>query len=419
MTMKTARAILCALSLNAVVFAAVTAPVAVYAAEEGKVGVKVGKPLQEAQQAAQSKQWETAISKIREADAVADKTPFEQFKINEFAGYVYVSQKKYGEAAAAYEKLLNSGFLSAEQSDQYTKQIAQMYLQVKNNAKASEYLQRWLKAHPGDADMTAILGQLQYQQGQLQQAMSTFNGLVSSAEKSGGRPKEDWLKMMYGISYKMNDSSKGLDKNTVNVIEKLVRYYPKPEYWQALLLGLKEQQGSDAFRFQVSRLMLGVGAMKEGDDYIDLAQLANNLGYPGEALSAINAGYAKGVVGVGAGKDREDRMKATFTKAAAEDKTTLANLDKKARAAATGQDDATLGEVYLGYEMYPQAIEALERGIKKGGLKRADQAQIALGIAYMRSSQLDKARAAFKQVPAEGELGRIASLWSLYATNPK
>ncbi len=416
--MKKIRVLLSVLSLNIAAFgAAVVLPVtSAVAADEQKVSTKVGKPLQEALTAGQAKQWEQALTKLREADAVADKTAYDQFKINEVFAWVYINQKKYGEAAGVYEKLLDSGFLTADQSDQYVKQIAQMYLQTKNNTKAMEYLQRWLKAHPGDADMTAILGQLQYQAGQLKQSLDTFNGLVSATEKAGQKPKEDWLKIMYGVSYKLGGSSNTLDKTTLNVVEKLLRYYPNETYWSAMLSGLKNQQGTtDGFRFQLDRLMLSVGTLKDPNEFIEMAQLANNFGFPGEAQSVIEAGYAKGVIGAGAGKEREDRLKASITKLAETDKASLPALDKKARAAATGQDDVTLGEAYMGYGQYPQAIEALERGLKKGGVKKPDQAQIALGISYLRGGQGEKARSAFKQVPADAELGRIASLWSLHA----
>lgn len=415
--MKKIRVLLSMLSLNlAVLGAAVVLPVtAAVAADEQKVSAKVGKPLQEALTAGQAKQWDQAIAKLREAEAAGDKTTFDQFKINEVYAWVYINQKKYGDAAGVYEKLLDSGFLSAEQSDQYVKQIAQMYLQTKNNAKAMDYLQRWLKAHPGDTDMTAILGQLQYQSGQLKQSLDTFTGLVNASEKAGQRPKEDWLKLMYGVSYKLAGSPTTLDKGTLNVVEKLLRYYPNETYWQAMLSGLKSQQPSDGFRFQLDRLMLAVGTLKDPGEFIEMAQLANVFGLPGEALSVIETGYAKGVIGTGAGKDREDRLKASIVKLAEADKASLPALDKKARAAATGQDDVTLGEAYMGYGQYPQAIEALERGLKKGGVKKTDQAQIALGIAYLKGGQPDKARTTFRQVPAESELGRIASLWSLHA----
>jgi tetratricopeptide (TPR) repeat protein len=419
--MKNIRLILTVISVNLLALSAVTLLPAssATAAEEQKVGAKVGKPLQAALTAGQSKQWDQALAKLREADAVGDKTPFEQFKINEVFAWAYINQKKYGDAAAIYEKMLNSGFVSDADADQYTKQIAQMYLQTKNNAKAMEYLQRWLKSHPGDADMTAILGQLQYQSGQLKQSMSTFGGLVSAVEKAGQRPKEDWLKFMYRVSYQLSGNSNALDQSTLSVVEKLLRYYPSEAYWTAMLAGLKQQQNSDPVRFQLDRLMLAVGALKDPGEFIEMAQLANNFGYPGEALSVLDTGYARGVIGAGAGKDREDRLKASIQKLADADKLALSALDKKARAAATGQDDAVLGEAYMGYARYPEAIEALERGIKKGDLKKPDQAQIALGIAYLRSGQADKAKAAFKQVPSDSEIGRIASLWVLHASSAK
>jgi tetratricopeptide (TPR) repeat protein len=417
MSMKKIRVILSVLSLNLAAFgAAVILPVtSAVAADEQKVSAKVGKPLQEALTAGQAKQWDEALAKLRDADAVADKTAFDQFKINEVFAWVYISQKKYGDAAGVYEKLLGSSYVSAEQADQYVKQIAQMYLQTRNNAKAMEYLQRWLKAHPGDTDMTAILGQLQYQSGQLKQSLDTFAGLVSTSERAGQKPKEDWLKIMYGVSYKLAGSPTALDKSTLNVVEKLLRYYPNETYWAAMLSGLRSQQNSDGYQFQLDRLMLSVGTLKDPGEFIEMAQLANNFGFPGEAQSVLETGYTKGAIGAGGGKEREDRLKASITKLADADKASLAALDKKARAAVTGQDDATLGEAYMGYGQYPQAIEALERGLKKGGLKKPDQAQIALGIAYLRSGQTDKARSTFRQVSADSELGRIASLWSLHA----
>jgi tetratricopeptide (TPR) repeat protein len=420
--MKNLRPILAVISLNLFAFGAVSilpATSVMAAANDQKVGAKVGKPLQDALTAGQAKQWDQALTKLREADAVPDKTPFEQFKINEIFAWVYTSQKKYGEAAAIYEKLIDSPFVSPTEADQYIKNVAQMYLQTNNNTKAMDYLQRWLKAHPGDADMTAILGQLQSKTGQLKQSLDTFNGLVSASEKAGQKPKEDWLKIMFRVSYQLGGSTNSLDKQTLGIVEKLLRYYPNESYWQSMLAGLKQQQTTDAGRFQLDRLMLAVGTLKDPNDFIEFAQLANNFGYPGEALSVLDAGYSKGILGTSASKDREDRLKATIQKLADADKAALPALDKKARAAATGQDDVSLGEAYYGYGRYQEAIEALERGIKKGGLKKPDQAQLALGISYLRAGQAEKARAEFKKVPSDSEYDRIADLWILHSANAK
>jgi len=411
--------VLC-LSLGALVAVIGVTTSSALAAEEQKVGVKVGKPLQDALAAGQAKKWDEALGKLREAQAITDKTPFEEFKINEIMGWVYLNLKKYPEAATVYEKTLDSGFLSGEEADQHLKQIANIYLQTKQYPKAAEYLQRWLKGHPNDAEMTFVLAQLQSQVGQGKQARETVEGLISSSEKAGQRPKEDWLKLMYGVSAKLNDNSARLDKPTLAAIEKLLRYYPNPTYWEAYLIGLKfqlqQQPNSDGMKFQLYRLMLDVGALKVSDDYIEMAQLANSFGFPGEAQGVLEAGFANKVLGVNdVSKERETRLLGSMKKAADTDRATLPNLDKKARAAATGQDDVTLGETYLGYGQDAQAIEALERGLKKGGAKRPELAEMALGIAYVHTKQKDQAKAAFKQVPADSDLGRIASLWVLHA----
>ena len=460
MIMKKIRASLVVMNL-AVLAAMLSLPaVSAFAADEGKVSAKIGKPLTDANRALQSKQWDQALAKVREADASGEKTAYDQFMINQLYAAAYSGQKKYGEAAAIYEKLLDSPYLSDAQKDQYTKMTAQLYMQVKNNAKATDYLQRWLKAHPGDTDMTAVLAQLQFQAGQFRQSMDTLTELVRVTEKAGARPKEDWLKLMYSIAYKLSDDRstqgmqagrppqgmepqgmepqgmepppppgmgpepqggdnrnepKRLDAATISVLEKLVRYYPSANYWQGLLSGLKQERMSDMSRFQLDRLILSVGVMKAPNDFIELAQLARNFGYPAEAQRVLDKGYAASIIGVGAGKDREDRLKASIAKEVETNKAGLAALEAKAKSAPTGQEDVTLGETYLGYGQYPQAIEALDRGIKKGNFKNPDTARIALGIAYLNSNQADKARATFQKVPDSSEFDRVAELWSLHA----
>jgi tetratricopeptide (TPR) repeat protein len=418
--MKNFRPILTVLgiSLFAVSLTTLLPAASAIAANEQKVSTKVGKPLQEALNAGNDKKWDLALTKLREADAVADKTPYDQFKINEIFAWAYGGQKKYGEVAAIYEKLLTSGFATPEQTEQYTKNLVSIYVQLNNNTKAMESIQRSLKA-PGDPDMTFLLGQLQFKTGQLKQSLETFNSLVSNSEKAGQRPKEDLLKNAYLASYQLNGSTNSLDKSTLTILEKLLRYYPSEAYWAQMLSGLKQQQTSEAGRLQLDRLMLSVGVLKDARDFSDMAQRASQLGYPGEGLSVLDVGYSKGILGTGAEKDREARVKASIEKLAIDDKAALPALDKKARVAATGQDDATLGEAYYGYGRYPEAIEALERSIKKGGLKRPDQAQLVLGIAYVRAGQGDKARAVLKQIPDGSEYERLADLWILHSTSAK
>jgi len=205
-----------------------------------------------------------------------------------------------------------------------------------------------------------------------------------------------------------------LDKPALAVIEKALHYYPTPALWQNMLAGLKDQQMTDALKFQVFRLMLTVGALKSGEDYVELAQLANSFGFPAEGVNVLNAGFAAKELGEGDAKERDNRKLTWMKKNLDVDKAELPAEEQKAKASADGQADVLLGEDYIGYGQYAQAIEAIERGLKKGGVKKPDQAQMALGIAYYNNKQKDQARSAFKQVPATSDLKRIAELWMLH-----
>jgi TolA-binding protein len=70
---------------------------------------------------------------------------------------------------------------------------------------------------------------------------------------------------------------------------------------------------------------------------------------------------------------------------------------------------------YLSYGEYDKAIEALRRGLQKGASRRTDEAQIMLGRAYLKLNQKDAARRAFKAVPDDSKLARVAELYDLHA----
>ena len=82
----------------------------------------------------------------------------------------------------------------------------------------------------------------------------------------------------------------------------------------------------------------------------------------------------------------------------------LPRLDKEARAEKTGEADVGLGITYHGFAQYDKSVEALQRALQKGAGKRKDEAQIALGRAYLKLNQKDAARKAFKAVPDDSKL---------------
>jgi tetratricopeptide (TPR) repeat protein len=418
MSMKTlALAVGLALGLGSV--SLVVAPQTAFAQdkkEQLKVTNKVGVALKAAQEAIGKKQFDVADAKLKEAQAVEKKTPYDQFKIYEITAYMYAQQQKYTEVAGIYEKYLETPqYIPAEQASKLPKVIGQLYFNAKNYAKAEDYTRRWLKDNPGDTESWQLLSQTHYVNKDYKQCKDAAASAISAAEKAGSAPKELWLQLTQTCSMQLDDQA-----GVVAAYEKLVRYYPKTDYWERLLDRAARNERNDRVMLGIYRLQGDVGALKRPDQYMEYAQIAADQAMPGEGLKVVQTGFEKKVLGVDAkDKERHERLLTAMKEKADADRKQLPQYEKEAQAstAATGQLDAGLGLAYFSYDMYDQAIQALDKGLKKGGLKNPDEYRIALGISYLRKGQRDQARSAFKAVPADSPMAKVADLWELRSYN--
>jgi tetratricopeptide (TPR) repeat protein len=412
MTVARSIALALTLAMGAVSTAALVSTSAQAAeAAANKVTTKaVAEPLKKAQEAMKAKQWDAALAGIKQAQASEKKTPFEAYQIDEFLGYVLNQQKKFGEAAPVFERKLNSGFLPAEQVDDRTKTVAQLYFQVKEYKKSAEWARKWLEKHPGQQDMSVLLGQSYYVMNDYKNAATTMMGVINAAEKGGRTPDENWLQIVLSSQFKL-DNKDGI----AEVLKKLVRYYPKGEYWENLLDIYRRKDTSDRITLGFYRLMNEVGTLKQPDDYMEMAQLAIDAGVPGEAQTIVEKGVQGGTLKSDdkTTQGRYDRLLAGAKKSATADKASLAQLAKEAEKATQGQADVALGQAYLSYGMHDEAIGALQRGIKKGGVTDIDEAQISLGIAYLKKGQKDAALQSFRAVKGESKWHDLAEMWEI------
>ncbi len=378
-------------------------------AEEAKVGPKVGKLLQDALTASKQKRNNEALAKLKEADAVSGKSGIEQFKIAEMYGYVYLQQKNYPAAAAAYERTLNSGQLTPAQTNDRIKQIAQLSFPRDVN-KTIEYTTRWLKATGSkDPDMYAMLGQAYQLGGNDKAAISATEIAVRNAQAAGKRPDENWLRILLKSYGNLNDSA-ALSRLTTA----LVTLYPTKENWQLLSSALRKQaQGDDRVALNVYRLMGELDLIDEPRLFTEWAIFSIQAGLPGEALKTMELGYARKVLG--ADDSRNQRiMNDARTRMKAQEQT-LAKLEQTAIASPKGLADVQLGEVFMSYGLPDKAIAAAKRGLKKGGLPDTDDAWMLIGRGQIAKKNGAEARKAFSQVKGK-DLGSIARLWTIYAS---
>jgi hypothetical protein len=393
--------------------AALLGPLAgAYAADKSpQPSAKLAKPLHEAQELLQQKKYSEALAKLHEADGMAGKTPYDQHVINEFLTYADIRTNDLAGASKALETEIDDGFTPEKDKAEKIKQLAEINYTLKNYDKAIDYGTRAIKGGFADEQLKTIVGQAYYIKGDFKGALKFEEALVDNEIKAGETPKKDTLLLLYSSCQKLND-----DACSTRAMERLVAYYPQPDYWKQLLSGLRQQtSNNDADTLQTYRLMSELDVLSSPGDYNEMAQLALEQGSPGEAQNVLQKGFDKGVFADKLTKDRNQRLLDNAKKAAANDQASLAKQAAEADSGQSGQKNVGVGIAYLGYGQFDKAADELSKGLQKGGVKDEDQARLLLGIAQLKSGHKDDAVKTFKTVKGDATLERLANLWTLHA----
>jgi tetratricopeptide (TPR) repeat protein len=392
----------------AAVLAGVTPALA--ADKQPTVSRAVGKPLKAAQDDLQKADYTAALQKLDEADAVAKKSPYEVHLINEMRGYAYVRTHQYDKAAKSLEPALTDGFLPPSQIPQRTVALAQLNYQIKNYAKAIQFGEEAIDKGWADAQMPTLVGQAYYLRADWNGVVRFEKSQIANDEKKGVTPADQPLQLLLSACIKLN--SQDCENNA---LQQLVVYHPKPAYWQQLLYSMFKSVKSDRNLLQTYRLASEVNVLKRPEDFTDFAQLAIEAGSPGEAEQIIEKGEQENIFPDARTKGKAARLLADAKRASARDQATLSKNAAEAARSSNGNQDVGLGLAYYGYQQYDKAVQALQQGIAKGGLKDAASAHLLLGIAQLKAGNTSAALQSFKSVKGDPTLQHLATLWSLRA----
>jgi tetratricopeptide (TPR) repeat protein len=378
------------------------------------VSREIGKDLQAAQKADQAGEYKEALEHLEKANAFAKKTPYDQHIINELLNWAYIKTKDYKSAIKPMEQMVDDGFTGPAEVKEYVSNLAVIHGQEKNYDKAIEYGERAIKGGYADDRTYTVVSQSYYLKGDYKGTLRFTNNRVDQKVKSGETPTESELLLIESSCVKLNDA-----QCEQRAFERLVTYYPKPEYWQNLITTMynsKEAETNDSDMLNIYRLANDVGALKQAHEYADMAQLSLELGYPGEAQRVLEKAFGENVFTDQHVKERAQRLLDKAKKESITDQASLPKLQQEAETASTGEKDVALGAGYLSYQKYDEAVTALQQGIAKGGLKDAAQAKLMLGIAQLKAGNKDAAVKSFHDVKTDDPVvQRLANLWSVRA----
>jgi tetratricopeptide (TPR) repeat protein len=196
----------------------------------------------------------------------------------------------------------------------------------------------------------------------------------------------------------------------------LIRLTNKSTYWNDLLRIERQEERDDHSLLMIYRIMYNTGSMKEGSDYIEMAQLLGDAALPGEAAAVLQKAGAAGLIKPEQ-QERTGRLVKALQDRADADKKGLAQQDAEATKSASGELAVKLGEVYYGFGDYQKAVDAITQGLQKGNIKHQDEAYVYLGLAQKQlnnTAEAKKALGKVKDVPNESP--RVGKLFDLYAS---
>lgn len=375
-------------------------------AQEG-LRPEVGKPLQAAQELLKAQKYKEALAKVREADAVGGKTAYENLILDRMRGTAAAGAGETDLAAKSFEAVINSGKLPEAEQLKIMEAVAGTYYRGKEYSKAAAWANRYFKAGGSGGAMRTLMLQAQYLNGDFADAAKAVNEMLAADEKAGRAPSEEHLQLLANCYLKLNDRA-----GYVAALEKLVVHHPKKEYWADLLARIQRKPGfSDRLSLDVYRLMLVTGNLREAGDYMEMAQLALQAGLPAEAKKVVADGFAKGVLGAGNDADRQKRLRDLANKQADDDRKSLVDDEKAAMAAKDGEALVKTGYAYVTSGDFDKGIALMEQGIAKGGLRRAEDAKLHLGMAYLQAGNRAKAVQTLRGVGGTDGAADLARLW--------
>ncbi|WP_395699184.1 tetratricopeptide repeat protein [Aquabacterium sp.] len=395
--------------LHALAAAAMLA-VAIGAAQAQAVRPEVGKPLQQASELLRAGKAKEALAKVREADAVGGKTAAEQTMIERMRGAAAQRAGDTATAIQAFEALFPK--LSGADAAQVAEQLAFAFSQQKDWPRTSQWAQKAQSLGSTSPQLKQLLAYVQSQSGDYSAIAREAAAAVSAAEQAGRRPEEGDLLRLADAQQRTGNAA-----GQTATLDKLLTYYPKKEYWSIFLGRLPRKSGfSDRFSLDVMRLKLATGNLSKTEEFMEMAQLSLQAGYPAEGKAIIEKGFASGALGQGPEAERHKRLRDLAIKQEGESKASIEQRAKDAATAKDGNDLVQIGYAYVTMGQADKGIPLIEQGIAKGGLKRPEDAKLRLGLALLQGGKA-KAKAVQTLRSVQGNDGGadLGRLWALYA----
>lgn len=361
--------------------------------------------LSKAESLADAERYDEALAELEDVRKMKDLNSYEVAQLYTAYGYIHFSREDYAESIKAYETVLRQEELpeGMRKSTVYT--LAQLHFQAGSYERAIESLNQWLQGetNPGPRPYI-LLGQAYYQLQRFADAVRPVETAISIAKQQGLRIEENWYLLLRVFYYELEDYPR-----VIEVLETLVREYPRRDYWLQLA-AMYGETGNAPRRLACYDAAYLQGFLDRESELTLYAQLLLQDQIPFRAGVVLESGIEDGIVEK---NPRNYRLLSQAWTLAREDAKSIEALKEAAALSDDGELDARLAQAWANLGEWEKAVESARRALTRG-VDRRDQVQMVLGMALFELDRYEDAKEAFRQAQASPASQQTASQWINY-----
>ena len=367
--------------------------------------------LAEAQTFAEAKDYAAAEEILDEMlDATSKKSKLNAYELaNVYNTYAFLryAVEDYDGALNYYQKVIDQRPqipVALEVGTLFT--IAQLHFLQENWQKGIDTLNQWMAVTEiPSTNAYVLLANGYFQLKDYDRSLENIQIAIDREEAAGKLPKEQWYNLARFIHFDRDNYAEALE-----ILEILIMYYPKKQYW-VQASHLYGEQKDEARQLAILEASYEQNLLDRSQDLVLLSQLYLNAEVPYPAARTLEKGFKDDIV---EDDSKNYELAGVAWRQAQEVAKSLPMLELAAEKSEKGELYARLGSVYLDVDKNKEAVAAISKGLKRGGVKRSDQARLALGMAYFNLGEFNSARKAFREAAKDERAKTFAQQWLKY-----
>ncbi|MDG2461239.1 MAG: tetratricopeptide repeat protein [Luminiphilus sp.] len=380
---------------------------------------KVYERLAEAQVLAEAKDYAGSAQILNDMiseDGKRALNSYELANVYNLHAFLSYSKEDYAGSLRYYNLVISQPDipLAMEINTRFT--VAQLYFVQEKWQQGIDALLGWFDMNEKpNATAYVLLAQGYYQIKEYGLALENVETAISMHEVEGKLPREQWYNLARFLYFDKEDFDSALD-----VLNTLIIYYPKKQYWvqASHLYGEKKDEPTQLALMEAAYEQ---GFLDRSSELVTMSYLYLNAETPYYAGAVMQKGFADELV---EDKSKNFELAGSAWAQAREVAKSIPMMEKAAAKSEEGELYVRLGNVYLDGDQFSKSADSIIKGLNKGGVKRPDQARLALGMAYFNLGDYDEARKAFRAAGKEGARRKewqrsqeMARQWIAYVTS--